>query len=139
MTRNNVRRRLALAWWWQLFLTLAPLLVVNGIFGSGEALVPILAMPMFIAGIASMFASLKFFGQYKNALIATEKALNTPEEAAAWIELAARRRIAFLAAGLPAWIGALAVFVGLEAVPLFLLAFSSVVLLYLYRIPRQLG
>lgn len=139
MTRNNVRRRLALAWWWQLFLTLAPLLVINGFFGTGEALVPILAMPMFIAGIASMFVSLKFFGGYKRALIATEHSLNTPEEPAAWIELAARRRTAFLAAGLPAWIAALAVFVGLEAVPLFLLAFSSVVLLYLYRIPRQLG
>lgn len=139
MTRSNVRRRLALAWWWQLFLTLAPLLVVNGFFGTSEALVPILAMPMFIAGVASMFVSLKFFGGYKRALIATEKALNTQEEPAAWIELAARRRTAFLAAGLPAWIAALAVFVGLEAVPLFLLAFSSVVLLYLYRIPRQLG
>lgn len=139
MTRNNVRRRLALAWWWQLFLTLAPLFVTNGIFGTSGALVPILAMPMFIAGIASMFVSLKYFGPYKRALIATEKSLNTPEESAAWIELAATRRIAFLAAGLPAWIGALSVFVGLEAVPLFLLAFSSVVLLYLYRIPRQLG
>lgn len=139
MTRSNVRRRLALAWWWQLFLTLAPLFVVNGLFGSSEAIIPVLAMPMFIAGIASMFVSLKYFGAYKHALIATEKALNTPEEPAAWIELAARRRIAFLAAGLPAWIGTLAVFVGLEAVPLFLLAFSSVVLLYLYRIPRQLG
>jgi len=82
---------------------------------------------------------LRFFGAYKRALIATEKSLNSPEEPAAWIELAARRRSAFLAAGLPAWISALAVFVGLEAVPLFLLAFSSVVLLYLYRIPRQLG
>ncbi|MDN5400453.1 MAG: MFS transporter, partial [Pseudomonas sp.] len=34
---------------------------------------------------------------------------------------------------------ALAVFVGLEAVPLFLLALSTLVLFYLYRIPRQLG
>ena len=86
-----------------------------------------------------MFVSLKYFGGYKNALIATQKALDTADEPAAWIELAARRRIAFLAAGLPAWIAALAVFVGLEAVPLFLLGFSSVVLLYLYRIPRQLA
>ncbi|MGV8921041.1 MAG: MFS transporter [Pseudomonas sp.] len=139
MTRNNVRRRLALAWWWQLFLTLAPLFVINAFFGGGEPLIPVLAMPLFIAGIASMFVSLKYFGGYKRALIATQKSLNTPEEPAAWIELAARRRIAFLAAGLPAWIGALAVFVGLEAVPLFLLGFSSVVLLYLYRIPRQLA
>jgi hypothetical protein len=33
----------------------------------------------------------------------------------------------------------LAVFVGLEAVPLMLLALSTAVLFYLYRIPRQLG
>ena len=58
---------------------------------------------------------------------------------AAWIALAARRRTALLVASLPAWIGALAVFVGLEAVPLMLLALSTAVLFYLYRIPRQLG
>jgi hypothetical protein len=96
-------------------------------------------MPLFIAGVASMFVSLKFFGAYKHALIATQKALDTPEEPAAWISLAAKRRTAFLAAGLPAWIAALAVFVGLEAVPLMLLALSTAVLFYLYRIPRQLG
>lgn len=139
MTRGNVRRRLALAWWWQLFLTLAPLFVVNGFFGSAEPMIPVLAMPFFIAGIASMFLSLKPFGAYKHALIATQKSLDTPEEPAAWIKLAAVRRSAFLVAGLPAWIAALAVFVGLEAVPLSLLAFSSVLLLYLYRVPRQLG
>jgi len=139
VTRGNVRRRLALAWWWQLFLTLAPLFVVNGFFGSAEPMIPVLAMPFFIAGIASMFLSLKPFGAYKHALIATQKSLDTPEEPAAWIKLAAVRRSAFLVAGLPAWIAALAVFVGLEAVPLSLLAFSSVLLLYLYRVPRQLG
>jgi hypothetical protein len=96
-------------------------------------------MPFFIAGVASMFLSLRYFNGYKLALIATSKALDTPEEPAAWITLAARRRTALLIAAVPAWIGALAVFVGLEAVPLFLLALSTVVLFYLYRIPRQLG
>ena len=33
----------------------------------------------------------------------------------------------------------LAVFVGLEAVPLVLLGLATAVLFYLYRIPRQLG
>jgi len=106
VTRGNVRRRLALAWWWQLFLTLAPLFVVNGFFGSAEPMIPVLAMPFFIAGIASMFLSLKPFGAYKHALIATQKSLDTPEEPAAWIKLAAVRRSAFLVAGLPAWIAA---------------------------------
>ncbi|MBD9443609.1 MULTISPECIES: MFS transporter [Pseudomonas] len=139
MTRGQVRRRLSVSWWQYLALALLPLFVINGVFGTSEPILPVLAMPMFIAGVASMFVSLKFFHRYKHALIATGKALDTPEEPAAWITLAARRRAAFLAAGLPAWIGALAVFVGLEAVPLVLLAISTAVLFYLYRIPRQLS
>ncbi|MCK1793831.1 MFS transporter [Pseudomonas violetae] len=139
MTRGQVRRRLSVNWWQYLALALAPLFVINGLFGDSEPILPVLAMPLFIAGVASMFVSLKFFGAYKHGLIATQKALDTPEEPVAWISLAAKRRTALLVAGLPAWIGALAVFVGLEAVPLFLLALSTAVLFYLYRIPRQLG
>jgi hypothetical protein len=134
-----VRRRLAVNWWQYLALALLPLFVINAVFGKSEAVLPILAMPFFIAGMAAMFVSLRFFHGYKHALIATQKALDTPEEPAAWVTLAAKRRSAFLAAGLPAWIAALAVFVGLEAVPLILLALSTAVLFYLYRIPRQLG
>ena len=139
MTRGQVRRRLSVSWWKYLALALLPLFVINAVFGQGEAILPVLAMPLFIAGLASMFVSLRFFGPYKQALIATQKALDTPEEPQAWIDLATRRRAAFLVAGLPAWVGALAVFVGLEAVPLMLLALSTAVLFYLYRIPRQLG
>ncbi|MFL6611131.1 MAG: MFS transporter, partial [Pseudomonas sp.] len=113
MTRGQVRRRLAVSWWQYLALALLPLFVINAVFGQGEAILPVLAMPLFIAGVASMFVSLRFFGGYKNALVATQKSLDTPEEPQAWITLAARRRAAFLVAGLPAWIGALAVFVGL--------------------------
>ncbi|MGE8362858.1 MFS transporter [Pseudomonas sp.] len=138
MTRNEVRRRLALVWWRQLGLTLAPLFVLNLLFGDDRQL-GVLAMPLFVAGMASMFVSLPLFSGYKRALIDTQKALDTPEEPAAWLELANRRRLAFLGAGLPAWIAAIAVFAGLEAIPLILLALSSVVLLYLYRIPRQLA
>ena len=139
MTRGQVRRRLSIAWWKYLALALLPLFVINAVFGQGEAILPVLALPFFIAGVASMFVSLKFFGRYKHALIATQKALDTPEEPAAWIALAACLRSAYVVAALPAWIGALAVFVGLEAVPLMLLALSTAVLFYLYRIPRQLA
>ncbi|MGY2145419.1 MFS transporter [Pseudomonas azotoformans] len=139
MTRGQVKRRLSFNWWQYLALALLPLLVINLVFGQAESLLPVLAMPFFIAGVASMFLSLRYFNGYKHALIATSKALDTPEEPAAWITLAARRRTALLVAAVPAWIGALAVFVGLEAVPLFLLALSTLVLFYLYRIPRQLG
>lgn len=138
MTRNDVRRRLALAWWWQVLVTLAPLLLLNALFAAERAS-SLLAMPLFIAGLASMFVSLPLFHRFKHGLIATEKALDTPEEPAAWVTLARIRRLAFVGAALPAWIAALAVFAGLPALPLMLLALSSLVLLYLYRIPRQLG
>lgn len=74
MTRGQVRRRLAIDWWKYLALALVPLFVLNALFGQYEALLPVLTMPMFIAGVASMFVSLKFFGGYKHALIATQKA-----------------------------------------------------------------
>lgn len=120
-------------------MALAPLLVFAWAFADLQALIPILAMPMFIAGVASMFLSLPRFGAYKHALIATQKNLNSDDEPGAWIELARIRRLGMLFGCLPAWVAALSVFVGLEAVPQVLLAISSVVLLYLYRIPRQLG
>ncbi|MGG5871719.1 MFS transporter [Pseudomonas peli] len=138
MTRGEVRRRLALEWWRQLAVTLVPLFVLNLLFGA-EQKTGLLTMPLFIAGLASMFVSLPLFSAYKRALVATEKALDTADEHDAWLELARVRRLAFLGAALPAWIAAIAVFAGLEAIPLILLAISSIVLLYLYRIPRQLG
>lgn len=138
MTRSEVRQRLALEWWRQLAVSLLPLFVLNLLFGAGQQH-GLLSMPLFIAGLASMFVSLPLFSAYKRALVATEKALDTPAEHDAWIELARVRRLAFLGAGLPAWVAAAAVFAGLEAIPLILLAISSIVLMYLYRIPRQLG
>lgn len=139
MTRSQVRTRLTLAWWQYLAVALAPLVVFAWAFGGMEPIIPILAMPMFIGGVASMFLTLPRFGVYKHALIATGKALDSDAEPAAWIELARVRRLGMLFACLPAWVAALSVFVGLEAVPQILLAISSVVILYLYRLPRQLA
>jgi len=139
VTRGEVKRRLALAWWQYLAVGLLPLPVMAWAFGGGDALIPVLAMPLFIAGAASMFLSLPRFGAYKRALIDTSKALGSAEEPQAWIALAQARRLAMLFACFPAWVAAFSVLVGLEAVPQVLLAISSVVLLYLYRIPRQLG
>jgi hypothetical protein len=53
--------------------------------------------------------------------------LGTGEEPGAWIELARVRRMAMLYACFPAWVAALSVLVGLEAVPQILLALSTVV------------
>ncbi|MGG2398633.1 MFS transporter [Pseudomonas sp. SH1-B] len=137
MTRGQVKRRLALAWWRQLGVAVAPVFFFNMLFGSASP--SVLAMPLFIAGLASMFVSLPLFHAYKHALIATGKALDTGDEPAAWLELDRVRLRALLGAAAPAWIAALAVFAGLEAVPLMLLTLSSIVIHLLYRIPRQLG
>ncbi|TRX73103.1 MFS transporter [Pseudomonas mangiferae] len=139
MTRGQVRQRLALEWWRQLGFTLAPLFVFNLLFGAAPTHLTVLQLPLFAAGGASIFLSLPLFSAYKRALFDTQRALDSEAEPAAWIELARRRRIAFLAASLPAWIGAAAAFTGLHAAALVLLALSSVMLLCLYRIPRQLG
>lgn len=139
MTRGQIRRRLSFSWWQQLVLTLLPLVLANVLFGKSDPLWPELAMPFFIVGMLSMFVTLRTFGPYKHGLINLQKALDTPQEPACWAELAAVRRRALLAAGLPTWIATLAVFVGLEGVPLLLLALSTLVMFYLYRIPRQIG
>ena len=139
MTRGQIRRRLSFSWWQQLVLTLLPLVLATVLFGKSEPFLPELAMPFFIVGMLSMFVTLRTFGPYKHGLINLQKALDTPQEPASWAELAVVRRRALLTAGLPTWIATLAVFVGLEGVPLLLLALSTLVLFYLYRIPRQVG
>ncbi|MBC9252338.1 MFS transporter [Pseudomonas alcaligenes] len=139
MTRTEVRRRLALEWWRWLGFALAPLFCLNLLFGKVQPVLQMLELPLFVAGLGSLFVTLPLFSAYKRALIATEKALDSADEPAAWIELARRRRLAFLAAALPAWVAVPGLFTGLHAVALVLLALSSVVLFSLYRIPRQLG
>lgn len=139
MNRDTARRRLAWGWWWQVLLTLAPLLVLKQFFGDVRSTPSVFALPLFILGCSSLFLSLAPFKRYLRALISTEKALNSDSEAAVWQALGRTRQRSFIAAGLPAWIAALAVLAGLETVPLLLLAVASLVLLYLYRIPPQLG
>ena len=139
MTRGQIRRRLSFSWWQQLVLTLLPLLLANFLFGESAPLLPFLKMPLFIAGVASMVVTLRFFNPYKHALIALQKSLDTAQEPEAWATLARVRYPALLVAGLPTWIATLAVFVGLEGVPLLLLVVSTLLLFYLYRIPRQVG
>lgn len=139
MTRGQIRRRLSFSWWQQLVLTMLPLLLAEIFFGESPPLLPFLKMPLFIAGVASMFVTLRFFGPYKHALIALQKSLGSPQEPAAWATLVRVRYPALLVAGLPTWLATLAVFVGLEGVPLLLLVVSTLLLFYLYRIPRQIG
>lgn len=136
MSRTDWRRRLGRSWWLLLGLMLGPLLLCDLLAGKAEH--GALALPLFIAGLLAMFPSLLLFRQYKRALVATERALGSDAEPDAWQQLASRHRKALVGAALPAWIAALAVFAGLEAVPQLLLLSASLVLLLLYRIPRQL-
>jgi hypothetical protein len=55
-----VKRRLSFNWWQYLAVALLPLFVINLVFGQAEPLLPVLAMPFFIAGVASMFLSLRY-------------------------------------------------------------------------------
>jgi hypothetical protein len=71
-------------------------------------------------------------------LIATEQALDSPAEAEAWARLRRVRRRGLLIASLPAWFAAAGALLGMEPVARLLLVFGSLVLLVLYRIPRQL-
>jgi hypothetical protein len=139
VNRNAVRRRLALEWYALLAVGLLPLLLLGLLSGAGDPGWPALHMPLFIVGLLSMFISLPLFSRYKHGLIATQAALDSASESQAWSNLAKARRAGMLTAALPAWIAALALFSGLNAVALLLLALSSVVIGCLYRIPPQLG
>lgn len=139
MTRSQVKARLARAWWQQLGLTLAPMFVMSWAFGQMDPVMPVLALPLFMAGIAGLFLSIPRLSLFRRALHATEDALGTPNEPAAWVGLARIRRFGFLLAGIPAWVAAVAVPFGLEPLPQCVLAVISGGLLCLYRIPAKLG
>ena len=135
MNREKVRRQLARDGWLQLVLLVVPVLVLNRIAPVSEQF----GLPFFGLALASLFLSLPRFTAYKHALIATEKALGSDHEDQAWAALRQVRRRALLVAALPAWIAALGAPFGLEPVAQLLLVLGCIVLLVLYRIPRQLG
>ena len=91
------------------------------------------------AFLVSIWAIAAFLAPDRARAVSKTYALDSEAEPAAWLELDRVRLRALLGAALPAWIAALAVLAGLEAIPLVLLALSSIVLHSLYRIPRQLG
>lgn len=133
------RPRFARRWWGLTALALLPL-VLLGSFGPARPPLPDeLAMPLFIAALVSMFVGLPLFRRFKHGLIATARAFDTPGEAAAWAEFALAQRNGLLGALLPAWIAALGRLADLHMVPVLLLAFASLTIALLYRLPRQLG
>ncbi|MBU0920748.1 hypothetical protein [Stutzerimonas kunmingensis] len=134
MTRAAARRQLARDGWLHTLLMVLPVLVL----GRASVVLADWGLPLFAAGLVSLFFSLRGFTRFKHALIATEQALNGPVEDDAWNDLRRVRRHGLLIASLPAWFGAAGALFGMEPVARLLLVFGSLVLLVLYRIPRQL-
>jgi hypothetical protein len=134
----QMRRRLVWRWWAWLVLCLAPLLVLGLAFKQPLSRVPELAMPLFIAGCLSLFITLKLFRGYKRVLFATRPSFDTDAEAAAWQALSKAQWRGLIGAALPAWIGALARCIGLDSLAAWLLVLASLVILLIYRLPRQL-
>jgi hypothetical protein len=130
---------MALQWWAFLLLTLAPLSVLQLLLADALVELAWLHLPLFVAGLCSLFVSLPLFRRYKHALIATAQARDSAGEAAAWQRLAGCRQQAMLVAALPAWMACAGLLIGLNLVALLLLALSSTLVLLLYRIPAQLG
>lgn len=132
------RRQLVWRWWGCLVLCLAPLLILGGFFQPPLITLQVLTMPLFIAGCLSLFVTLWLFRGYKRALFAMPTTFDSDAEAAAWRHLAKAQRKGFVGAALPAWVGALALGIGLEALAAWLLALASVTIMLLYWLPRQL-
>nr|WP_294977195.1 MFS transporter [uncultured Pseudomonas sp.] len=138
MNRAAARRRLNLLWWLLLVLALAPQQLMLALVGDAPW-PDSLATPVFVVGLLSMFLTLPLFRRYKHALIAAGKARDGADEPAAWHVLGAAQRRGGLVGSLPAWTGAVAVLVDLHGVPVLLLGFASLIILWLYRLPRQLA
>lgn len=138
MNRSAARRQLRLEGVFALSgLLLLPLLA--GFLGDsvGNAS-PVLGVAAFVLGLLLLFPSLPGFRRYKHALIATERAFDSPREVTAWAVLRSVRRRGLVLAALPAAAAALGVFVGTEPAARLLLTLGSVTLWWLYRVPKQL-
>lgn len=133
-----MRRQLALEGWRYLLFMVVPVLVSSQLPQLAGRFGEPLALPLFLVGLATLFLNLPRFTAYKHALIATEKDLGSDAEASSWAALGAVRLRALRTAALPAWLAAIGAPLGLEPVAQVLLVSGSLVLLLLYRIPRQL-
>ena len=138
MNRTAARRQLKLDGWCYLLFIVAPVLVSSQLPQLAGRFGEPLALPLFLVGLAALFLNLPRFTAYKHALIATENGLDTAAEASSWAALRTVRLRALRTAALPAWLAALGAPLGLEPVAQVLLVSGSLVLLLLYRTPRQL-
>lgn len=96
-----------------------------------------LAMPLFVLALLSLFVNLPLFRRYKLALVALARVRDTKHEAAAWGPLAEAQLRGLWGALLPAWIAAIGRCAELHTVPVVLLVAASLVVAWLYRLPKQ--
>jgi len=138
VNRGAARRQLSRDGWVHLLLIVVPVFISRQLPELAGRFTEHLALPLFGIGLAALFLNLPRFTSYKHILIATEKALGTDVEPSAWTALRAIRLRALRTAALPAWLAAFGAPLGLESIAQLLLVCGSLVLVMLYRVPRQL-
>ena len=138
MNRAAARRQLSRDGWLQLLLVVVPVLAANQLPELTGSHQDFLAFPLFFIGLGLLFLSLPRFTAYKHDLIKTERAFDSDAEPSAWSALRNDRLRALRIAGLPAWVAAVGAPLGVEPVAQLLLVCGSLMLLVLYRVPRQL-
>ena len=126
--------RTALRWWLQVLISSVPWLIVI------NTLQPIkapewLPMAAFVLALSSLFLHIKLFNRFKHAVIQVGRDKANPT---LWQQFLAVRQQALWLASVTAWLAVPAWLVGLESVPSALLVIASIMLLWLYRVPRQL-
>lgn len=134
MNRKAARQQLVRDGWCYAVLMVLPAMLV----GRLEPLDERFGVVFFALGLAALFLSLACFRAYKHGLIHVEKMLGNDGEADAWAALRRIRLKALMVASLPAWIAAVGSVFGLDEVPRTLLIAGCLVLLVLYKVPRQL-
>lgn len=137
MQNLSPRLRSALQWWLTL-LVLVAILVVPLPFEPPTLLQHSLAgLIFFIAGLLTVFFSRSPFNTVKSVLI--EFSVAVPQRLPKlWQTYFLVRRRALTAAMLPAAAAFAGRLLGLEQTPILLLWLTSLLLLWLYRSPRQL-
>ena len=135
---HNPRYRSALQWWSALLAVFAVLLVPLPTAHKLAVLSQPPGSQVFLfVGLLTLFFSRSNFHHFKRAVVAFS-ATNGKPRSQLWHEYFCVRRSALLLALLPAMAALLGRMLGLDEVPQFLLCFASLLLLWLYRTPRQL-
>lgn len=133
-----VKKRLAWQWWRQLFLLLAPVFALNRLEYSSVLEQQVWGLTVFVLSLLSIFASRGCFHRFKHTVIRLGQDSQRFTRTSGWQEYFIVRQKALWVASIPAYCAALGAPFGLETIAKVLLVFCSLLLLWLYRTPRQL-